>query len=244
MRTLPAILLGLILAPLAHAAQAPAPVAAAIHRLSPTGQITAVTAAPMPHFLTAIVDGQPLYVSDDGRFVLQGHLYDMAHGVDVSERIKAASRAKALAGLAPHDKISIAPPHARYRVTAFVDIDCGFCERLVTHVDDYLRQGIAFDFVAYPRAGINDTASYQEAVNVWCAPNRAEALRNAYAKRELPVRHCANPVAKEYELAIALQVPGTPALIAPDGTVLGGLVDPARLRSSLDALQLPPASPR
>ncbi|MEY2117242.1 DsbC family protein [Rhodanobacter sp. FW106-PBR-R2A-1-13] len=222
---------------LAGSAPPPDPVAVAIHRLSPAASITSVTAGPLPNFVTALVDGQPLYVSTDGRYVLQGHLYDMARGEDLSERMEAASRVAALKTLRPQDKITIAPPHPLYRVTAFVDIDCPYCEQLVNHLDAYLAQGIAFDFVSFPRAGTANNPAYASAVSVWCTPDRRAALRDAYAHRTLPARVCDNPVAKEYQLAVALQVPGTPALVAPDGTVLGGLVDPVRLRHSLDALR-------
>lgn len=232
-------LLACLVGSLPAAAATPAaprdPVVTTIHELSPNSTIESLTNGPMPGVVTAIVDGQPLYVTQDGRFVLQGHLYDMRRGVDVSERHRAAERAKVLAQLAPNDLIVFAPQHPRYRVIAFVDPTCGYCQELVSHLGGYMDHGIEVDVAAWPRAGTRPGApGYQRAVDVWCAPHRASALKDAFAAKPLPTRQCVNPVAEQARLAVKLGLTGTPGLLAPDGTLLGGYVAPLRLRQILD----------
>ena len=44
---------------------------------------------------------------------------------------------------------------------------------------------------------------------------------------------CANPVKQQYDLGLELGVNGTPAVIGPDGRLLGGYVTPAQLLQEL-----------
>jgi thiol:disulfide interchange protein DsbC len=67
-------------APVAAAAASTSPdavVRAALTSLLPNVQITHVVAAPIPGFREVAMDGRILYVSDDGRFLMQGALIDV-----------------------------------------------------------------------------------------------------------------------------------------------------------------------
>jgi thiol:disulfide interchange protein DsbC len=216
----------------------PDPVVAAIHRLTPEGHITSLTSGPMPGFVTAIVDRVPLYVSTDGRFVLQGHLYDLARGVDVSAMHTAAERMAMIHRFPASDFITISPAHARYHVTAFVDTDCPYCQQLVNGLDGYLAQGIAISFASYPRAGLGSDPAYIAAEKIWCSRDRATALRLAFSGHAQTATVCPNPVAREYGLARKLDLAGTPTIIASDGAIVGGLMTPVELRQRLADLAL------
>lgn len=213
----------------------PDPVVMAIHRLTPEGHISSLVPGPMHGFVTAMVDGVPLYVSTNGRFVIQGHIYDMARGIDLSALRVDQARMRRLDSLPRSDFITLAPPHPKYRVVAFVDTDCGYCQALVNGLSAYMAQGIAFDFLAFPRNGIG-SPSYDDAERIWCARDRAKIFRDAFAGEDPPAATCVNPVAKEFALATAMGLVGTPTLIAPDGTVLPGLMSPVALRQRLDHL--------
>ena len=49
-----------------------------IRKLAPNVRIDQIGAAPVKGFREAIVDGQVFYISDDGKYVMQGALYDVA----------------------------------------------------------------------------------------------------------------------------------------------------------------------
>lgn len=208
----------------------------AVHALDPSGVITSVRQGPMAGMSTVTVDGHAVYVSNDGRYVFQGDIYDLKKGVDLAEVQADATRVSALATIPLADRILFAPPHPAYRVTIFTDFDCPYCHMLESQIDAYLKNGIALEFVAWPRAGVG-SRSFIEAERVWCAPNRQRAFRDAYAGTSVPDRTCRSPVSGELRVAQSLNLPGTPSIISADGTLLGGYLSPGSLRRRLDALR-------
>lgn len=213
------------------------PVLEAVHHLDPTAIITSRVTGPLPDLVTAVVNGQPLYISTDGRYVFQGQLFDLERHENLSDRIRASSRLSAIKSIPPGDRISFAARKPLYRVTVFVDIECGYCHQLVANLDGYLHQGISIDFVAYPRDGLSSSA-YKEAEAVWCSDDRHKALRTAYDAKPSGTTGCTNPVAREFNLAQALEIPGTPGIVAEDGSIVGGFLTPVELRQRLDQLNL------
>jgi thiol:disulfide interchange protein DsbC len=212
------------------------PVTDAIHKLDPHADIDMVMSGPVPHFTSAVVNGQPLYISDDGRYVLQGHLYDLVDGLDVTAAREAGYRAKLLGTLTDTDRIRFAPPHPLYRVTVFVDTDCGYCKILVNSLDSYLAQGIELDMVAFPRGGLGKNPAYDLAQAVWCASDPHAALRSVFAGSKITSVSCPNPVAKDFQIGVKLRLVGTPSILSDDGTILGGMVPAPMLRHKLDDL--------
>ena len=125
------------------------------------------------------------------------------------------------------------PDDAKHTITVFTDIDCGFCRRLHSEMDQYNKQGIAIRYLFYPRAGIGSD-SYNKAVSVWCADDRHAAMDAAKAGKDIPSKTCDNPVEAHYELGQQMRVQGTPALVLSDGEIVPGYVPPAKLRRALD----------
>jgi len=74
-------------------------------------------------------------------------------------------------------------------------------------------------------------------ISVWCADDRKQALTEAKEGKPVPTRKCqSTPVNMQFDLGRRLGVAGTPAVYAPDGTLLGGYLPPDQLRQALDAL--------
>jgi len=235
MRQLVACLLMMTIG-LSLSAHASDPVQDAIHKLDPTAKITSEERGPLPDLVTVIVNSQPLYISTDGRYVIQGQLYDLQRSVNVTAAHQADQRVIALKAVPQRDRITFTPPHVKYHITAFVDIECGYCHQMMNNLDGYLAQGIQIDFLAFPRAGL-DTDSFREAVAVWCAADPRWALRSAYTTKPAVTKPCKNPVAMELKLSEQLNIVGTPGVIADDGTVLGGFLSPTEMRKRLDEKQ-------
>ncbi|MDE2225858.1 MAG: thioredoxin fold domain-containing protein, partial [Xanthomonadaceae bacterium] len=85
------------------------------------------------------------------------------------------------------------------------------------------------------------TPSAQKAVDVWCASDRRTALTHAFEGQTPGSASCQSPVAHDFNLGVDLGVEGTPTVIADNGVVLGGYVDPQEL---LRRLQTVHAAPR
>lgn len=207
----------------------------ALHKANPDLKVDRASAAPVPGFRELIVSGRTLYVSDDGRYVLQGNLYDTVEKKDLSEATMAALRREELAKVPASQRIIFAPPHPKYTVSVFTDIQCGFCQKLHSQIAQYNAQGIAVEYLAYPRMGpASDDFSQMEAV--WCSADRGKALTEAKNGRRINAPRCTSPVAMEYDLGQRLGLTGTPMIVAPNGVAAPGYLDPARMKQWLDAV--------
>ncbi|MFC3714848.1 DsbC family protein [Luteimonas soli] len=207
----------------------------AIRKLNPHIRIEHIDAAPLAGFREVIVGGQTLYVSDDGRYMLQGSLYDMDAKRDLSEASLAGLRRDLLKTIPVKDRIVFSPPNPKYTVAVFTDVECGYCRKLHSQIDDYNREGIAVQYLAFPRMGLG-SADFQKMVNVWCASDRKQALTDAKNDRRVPTRNCTNPVTMEYDVGQRIGLAGTPLIVAPDGTAMPGYMPPKELRAALDKL--------
>ena len=207
----------------------------AIRKLNTQIRVDRIGVAPIPGFREAIVGGQTLYVSDDGRYMLQGSLYDLDARRDMSEASLAKLRRELLKTIRVEDRIVFAPANPKYTVSVFTDVECGFCRKLHSQIADYNREGIAVQYLAFPRMGLG-SADFQKMVNVWCAADRKQALTDAKNGRDVPTRNCKNPVTMEYDVGQRIGLAGTPLIIAPDGTAMPGYMPPRELRAALDKL--------
>src|SRR5690606_5924998 len=99
-------------------------------------------------------------------------------------------RRQALAGVPKEERIVFAPPNPVYTVTVFTDVECGYCRRMHDQIAEYNRQGIAVEYLAFPRMGMA-SQDFRDMVSVWCAPDRRQALTRA--KTGQPARPAAAP---------------------------------------------------
>jgi thiol:disulfide interchange protein DsbC len=188
--------------------------------------------SPIADFKEVVVDGRVMYVSTDGKLLLQGSLIDLGTRTNLTEASEALLRRDVLAKVPDSRKISFSPPNPKYRVTVFTDIDCGFCRKMHNQVNEYNKLGIAIDYLFFPRAGIG-SESFQKAVNVWCAPDRKVALTMAKNDRSLPKKNCTNYVTMDYKLGTQVGVEGTPAVYTANGVGIGGYLSPQDMLKAL-----------
>ncbi len=255
---LTAIVGGLSLAACAQAPQAPAPVAQpaaaakpasaadqaaearvrqALKALNPNLTIDYVAAAPMPGFRVVVVGGQVVYVSDDGKYLVQGGVLDMQSRRDAAETSVALMqyRRNLIDGVPHEQRIVFAPPNPKYTVSVFTDIECGYCRKLHSEIAEYNKQGIAVEYLAFPRMGLG-TQDHKDMVSVWCSSDPKRALTDAKNGKGVAARDCTNPVAAEFEIGQRLGVNGTPAIFTAEGVQIGGYLAPAQMRAVLDQL--------
>lgn len=207
----------------------------ALTTLDPDFTPNYIGAAPFAGFREVVVGGQVLYVSDDGRYLLQTSPFDIqAKDFAVSQALLDYRR-KQLDGV-PHDqRIVFAPANPKYTITVFTDVECGYCRKLHQDVAELNKQGIAVEYMAFPRMGLA-SQDYRDMVSIWCAADRKKAMTDAKQGKPVVAKSCTNPVNMQYDLGQRLGVSGTPAIFAPDGNQLGGYLPPAQLRAALDKL--------
>ncbi|MGH8084223.1 MAG: DsbC family protein [Lysobacter sp.] len=212
---------------------------AAIAALNPNVTVESVGAAPLPGFREAIVGGQVVYVSDDGRYLFLpgagGALFDTRAQKNLSETALAGMRTKLLATIPQSERIVFAPKNPVHTVTVFTDVECGYCRKLHSEIAEYNAQGIAVEYLAFPRMGIG-SEDFEKMVSVWCAPDRKAALTRAKNTGKVTDKDCKNTVTMQYDIGQRVGLTGTPMILAEDGTQLGGYVPPKALREALDKL--------
>lgn len=214
-----------------------AKVKAAIQSLVPGATIDSIADAAIPGFYEVVVQGQIVYVSDDGKYLIQGSIFDIEGKTDLTETARADLRRDVLAAAPKDQRIAYPAENPKHVVTVFTDIDCGYCRRMHQQMAEYNKLGISVEYLFFPRAGIG-SESWDKAVSVWCADDRAKALTDAKAGQTIDKKECSNPVDKDYALGQKIAVNGTPAVFAPDGTQLGGYLPPDQMLQRLAELSV------
>jgi len=215
----------------------------AIRKVNPQLEVDDVTAAPLAGFQQVVVGGQVVYVSNDGKYLMQGSLYDIEAKKNLADEALAKVRHELMQSMPLSDRIVFAPTaKPKYTVTVFTDVECAYCRKLHSEIADYNREGIEVQYVAFPRMGLGSD-DFRKMVAVWCAADPKKALTDAKSDKPVPERNCKNPVTMQYNLGQRMGLTGTPMILAEDGTQLGGYLPPAQLRAALDKLAAEHAAP-
>ncbi len=173
------------------------------------------------------------YISSDSRYLLQGDIIDLEQGVNLSETARNGARLDMLASIPVGETITFTPKEVKYSISVFTDIDCAYCRRLHSQMDEYLAQGIEIKYLLYPRNGPT-SASWAKAEQVWCADDRNEALTLAKIDEDFETHNCnASVVSNHYAMGRDIGLTGTPAIVFPDGALVPGYLPPAALAEKL-----------
>ncbi|VAX01779.1 Thiol:disulfide interchange protein DsbC [hydrothermal vent metagenome] len=208
----------------------------------PQSDPDSLTASPFPGMYEAVYGAQVFYISSDGRYLLQGDLFDLKTRTNLSELKRQVGRATVVNAIDPKTMIVFAAEDPKYIVNAFTDIDCGYCRKLHGEMADYNKLGITLRYLAFPRSGVG-TESYHKAVSVWCAADRETAMTEAKLGATPEKRECDNPVQEHMAAARAIGVSGTPSLVLDSGRVIPGYVEPQRLLQMLEQPSSAPVAP-
>jgi len=208
-------------------------VRAALLKAVPGATIDSIKPSIIPGYREVAVGGKVVYVSADGRYLMQGSLVDLNTRDNLTEVSEGALRRGQLDAVPRNRRIVFSPPNPKYRITVFTDIDCGYCRKLHSQINDYMKEGISVEYLFFPRAGIG-SESFNKAVSVWCSADQRKALTDAKLDKPVTKRTCTNPVTMDYALGQRVGVDGTPAIFAADGTQLGGYLPPDEMLARLD----------
>jgi thiol:disulfide interchange protein DsbC len=140
--------------------------------------------SPMQGVSEVLVGPRLFYISNDGKYLLQGSLIDLETRRDISEERRKDIRLEAINKVGSDNMIVFPAEKERHTITVFTDIDCGYCRKLHKEIDQFNAEGITVRYLMFPRAGI-DSPSYNKAVSVWCADDRRAALTHAKLGEEV-----------------------------------------------------------
>lgn len=192
-----------------------------------------INASQMPGMYEVLYGLDVIYVSEDGRFLMNGSIIDIDAGQNLTEDRRAEGRLGLINSIDKSDMIIFSPEQeVKYRVTVFTDIDCMYCRRMHAEIDELNERGIEVRYLFFPRAGLN-SKSYKKAVSVWCADNRSEALTQAKLGKPISEKTCDNPIDEHMALVNKLGLTGTPASVLSNGQIVPGYLPAERYEKVL-----------
>ena len=192
----------------------------------------------VPGMYEVAVGSSVAYVTIDGRYLLQGDLFDLNNSVNLTEGRRAQARISVLEGVDSDSMIIFSPDSGdiKHTITMFTDIDCGYCRQFHRDIDKVNALGIEVRYLFYPRTG-PDTESWAKADKVWCAADRVDAFNVAQLGGPVPNQSCeTTPVNRHWDLGHLVGVRGTPAIYTKTGIQVGGYMPPDALLAKLDSL--------
>ena len=216
---------------------APADPRAAIAAKFPGSKPEQVKPSPVKGIFQIEMGGETAYVSADGKFLFSGDLYDIDSRTNLTEVARTGARSKALAKLDERDMIIFSPAAAKHTITVFTDVDCCYCRKLHSEIEQLTKLGVRVRYMAYPRSGPG-TEDWKKMEQVWCSKDRKDAITKAKQGEAIKVSTCgATPVGKQFELGEQLGVRGTPAIFTPSGDYIGGYLPPNEMVKQLEQLE-------
>jgi thiol:disulfide interchange protein DsbC len=133
--------------------------------------------------------------------------------------------------------ILFTPEVVKHRVIIFTDVDCTYCRKLHSQIDEYLAAGIEIRYMLYPRNG-PASRSWNTSEDVWCARDRSAALTAAKLGRSFDTNKCdMSAISEQYMLGQGVGLTGTPTIVFEDGTLVSGYLSPEALVSRLQILE-------
>jgi sulfonate transport system ATP-binding protein len=111
--------------------------------------------APVAGMKTVLTNSGVLYITDDGKHIIQGPMYDVSGTAPVNVTNKMLL--KQLNAL-EKEMIVYKAPQEKHVITVFTDITCGYCHKLHEQMADYNALGITVRYLAFPRQGLDSDA--------------------------------------------------------------------------------------
>tara|TARA_B100001057_G_scaffold494162_1_gene590156 strand:- start:1874 stop:2623 length:750 start_codon:yes stop_codon:yes gene_type:complete len=173
------------------------------------------------------------YISEDGRYLFQGNLIDLDNQMNLTELTRSRSRQILLSSVKEDQFITFSPNEVKHSVVVFTDIDCIYCRRLHSQIDDYLSAGIEIRYLLYPRNGPSSN-SWNISEAIWCAFDRNDALTAAKLDKTFASSDCnVSAISNQYTLGQSVGLTGTPAMVFESGSLVNGYLPPDELLNRL-----------
>ena len=201
----------------------------------PQFEVSFVDKTPIDGIYQVIIGGQVIYMTRDARYMIDGNLVDLSTRRNYSEEAMSGIRLTQIEKLGEDKMVIYTPETIKHTITVVTDIDCPYCRRLHSEMDQYMAGGVQVRYIFMPLKGQGD---YRTTVSVWCSKDKNEALDLAKAGVEMEAKDCDNPIDEHLQVSRNLGVRGTPAIILQDGSMLPGYVPANKLIGELAGLNL------
>ena len=198
-------------------------------------EIEDIKKAAIPGLFEVMIGSQILYLSGDGRFLLEGDIIDLTNQENLTEKRRVQARKIAIDSFGADKMIAFGGADPVHTITVFTDTDCTYCRKLHAEIAAINDLGIAVRYLLYPRYGPG-SKSWHIANHVWCSDDRQKALTQAKLDQSIEPRQCDTPLQETYKLGQGIGFRGTPAIVTADGDLIAGYMPPDVLLERLNLL--------
>jgi len=210
-----------------------------LKQLAPAAKISSTSTTPIKGIKQINLESDNIddvyYMTDDGKYFIQGTIIETNSRKNLTEDSKTSKRKDIVNKFDKDQRIDFFPEDMKHHITVYTDIDCGYCRKLHTEMEEYNELGIGISYLFWPRSGIN-TPSYNKAVHAWCAIDRNEAMTMAQNGKDLEPKQCDNPVADHYDSGKKAGVRGTPNIVTDAGELIPTYMPAQALLQRLEIL--------
>lgn len=202
----------------------------------PKNQLDAIVELPIKSLRAVEANGEIVFLSENGRFVLKGQLYDVWYRdtVDtIPQMVDASTRLhfKRLASDIDEQNVLTIGTGPK-QVVVYVDPLCAICHKLMQDAQKMAKQ-YTFKFLVVPALG---DKSNELSRRVFCASDKDEALKSFMSNtlETLPQKESCEMAGYDNTLLLAqlLDIQAVPFVVAPDGRFSYGR--PAELKKWLE----------
>ncbi|MCO6540304.1 MAG: bifunctional protein-disulfide isomerase/oxidoreductase DsbC [Gilliamella sp.] len=187
--------------------------------------------SPIKDFKSVSTPEGIVYVSKDGKFLIQGSIFDLQG--DEPENIANSINLSLIKSI-EKDAIIYKAKNEKYIISVFTDYTCHYCKLLHENIDKYLEAGISVHYFAFPRAGANSDVG-KNMQSIWSMADRKAAFDNAYKGNTIsPASSMIPYVTQQFNVGKKLGIGGTPAIVLPNGQLVSGYVPADKLIEFLD----------
>ncbi|WP_028492165.1 DsbC family protein [Thioalkalivibrio sp. ALE19] len=219
------------LAAVGTTAQASEAIEQAMSQAIPDAEIDSIQSTPLEGIKEVRYGTEIFYVSEDGRYVMQGSLIDLQTRENLTEQAKGGARAELFAAIDDSELVVYEPNgETRAVLNIFTDPNCPYCRDIHADLPEYLEAGVKVRYLMFPVLGQDSP----EIMNrTWCADDRQAAMDRSKEGDKLTDLDsgCATPQDEHMQLGQSLGVRGTPALFTENGEMLAGYVEPEEVLS-------------
>lgn len=194
-------------------------------------KVNSVADSPVPGLLQVLTDHGLFFASQDGRYLVEGQVFDLQKKAMVNDQIMASVR-KAGIDKMKASAIEFKAPNEKHVITVFTDTSCGYCRKLHNEMQTYLDAGITVRYLAFPRGGVQ-SETFSQLESIWCVLNKQDAMTKAKSGEFVAASSCKNNVAEQYKLGASFGIQGTPAIVLPDGSMIPGYQPAAQLVAAM-----------
>ena len=132
----------------------------AIRNILPDVRVDTITPAPMAGISEVLIGTKLYYVTNDGKYIFDGSLIELATRTDLSEKRLGTVRHALIEKVSENDMIVFPAAKPRHTLTVFTDIDCGYCRKLHKEITKYNDEGITVRYMLFPRAGVDSDSQH------------------------------------------------------------------------------------